>query len=129
MTTNLKIKEDVEALAKEYDPEFAKWEAGRQPVGDGWMPIVMETHRRIKEVCPDYKIQQIKEKYGGLRYYCTHDMDDDVEKIIQEAEDKCAETCERCGKPGELRTDQHWILTLCDECDKKRKEERKGADN
>ena len=38
-----------------------------------------------------------------------------MSKAISEAEDKSAETCENCGKPGKVRG-QGWVVCRCDEC-------------
>lgn len=66
------------------------------------------------------RASQIKEKFGTLRFYMTS-YTDEIDKIVTEAEKKSEETCEHCGKPGTLRT-EGWLFTLCDECQKIRKE-------
>lgn len=57
-------------------------------------------------------ILQIKEKFGGLRFYTgnTSDVDD---AYISFACAMASRTCEVCGDPGEKR-DTGWIKTLCD---------------
>lgn len=45
---------------------------GSAGVGDGWVPIINKLHEDIKELCPEYVITQIKEKFGTLRYYCSY---------------------------------------------------------
>lgn len=58
-------------------------------------------------------IQQIKEKFGGLRFYVdksTHDHD----LAIEFAEAMSNRVCEVCGRPGKHRQG-NWIKTLCDE--------------
>ena len=72
-------------------------------------------HASIEEVSPGHKVRQIKEKFGGLRYYCSVDNYSDVYALIQAAEAESFVTCEDCGKPGILRTGRHWLSTLCDE--------------
>lgn len=42
---------------------------GSGPVGEGWMPIVLEAHEKFLALDPNYSIAQIKEKFGELRYY------------------------------------------------------------
>lgn len=37
-----------------------------------WYPIIKETHERLNELIPGYNISQIKEKFGGLRYYFSY---------------------------------------------------------
>jgi len=66
----------------------------------------------------DSKIQvraaQVKEKFGGLRFYVDN-SDDYVNGIIQMAETQSLKTCERCGCPGHPRRGG-WTRTLCDNC-------------
>jgi len=57
---------------------------------------------------------QVKEKFGGLRYYMTCGSDQ-IYDLISEAEALSYKTCEECGNPGEER-DTGWIKTLCTEC-------------
>lgn len=45
--------------------------AGR-PVGKGWHSIIDQLHEDILKLDPNYVIQQIKEKFGTLRYYCNY---------------------------------------------------------
>ncbi len=62
--------------------------------------------------CP--KAAQVKEKFGGLRFYMTCGSDE-IFDLISEAEALSYKTCEECGKPGEER-DTGWIHTHCDNC-------------
>jgi hypothetical protein len=57
-------------------------------------------------------IMQIKEKFGGLRFY-INGGDAAVENHIQFAEAMAGRTCEICGSPGEPRNDG-WVKTLCE---------------
>lgn len=89
---------------------------------DGWKDIVLKADKMLAHIDPGYQIQQIKEKYGTLRYYFgTNHEYGSVEYEIMSAietwaEQRSANTCEVCGKFGELRTDRYWIVTLCDDC-------------
>ena len=56
----------------------------------------------------------LKEKFGELRFYINGGSDEIYNKIT-EAEKLSHETCELCGKKGELRTKIRWFTTLCDE--------------
>jgi hypothetical protein len=62
---------------------------------------------------PGFAVQQVKEKYGTLRFYCSGT--DAIYRYIRLAERLSAITCEDCGKPG-TANDSGWIRTLCDEC-------------
>jgi len=45
---------------------------GGGPVGKGWMPIIEQLDKDITALDPDYGVQQIKEKFGTLRYYASY---------------------------------------------------------
>ena len=62
------------------------------------------------------KASQVKEKYGGLRFYMTCGTDE-IFDLIEKAEALSYKTCEECGEPGEERN-TGWIRTLCDTCHK-----------
>ncbi|MBI2449665.1 hypothetical protein HYV49_05205 [Candidatus Pacearchaeota archaeon] len=68
-----------------------------------------------EEYEPNYpRASQVKEKWGMLNMYLTFDTDE-MYDLISEYEEKSKTICEDCGKPGSLRDDLPWILTLCDE--------------
>lgn len=69
---------------------------------------------------PQIEATQVKEKFGGLRFYVNH-QDDYVSGLIHMAEIMSLDTCEACGNPGKPN-EQGWISTLCDPC---REEDRK----
>ena len=65
------------------------------------------------------KAAQVKEKFGGLRFYVDN-SDDYVKGAIQTAELMSVRTCEQCGSPGKpIRGG--WVKTLCSPCEEKRK--------
>lgn len=59
------------------------------------------------------RVDQVKEKFGGLRFYYTGG-DDVVSGMVSMAESWAAHTCEECGQKGKQR-EGGWIRTLCDE--------------
>jgi hypothetical protein len=81
--------------------------------GDGWLPIIKQLIIDLIDAGWDKQICQIKEKFGGLRFYINAG-NDEIWKLISEAEKKSYETCEVCGKPG-TQTTGGWISTLCEE--------------
>jgi len=93
--------------------ELFGWE-----IRKGWEPLVKELIDRLKkETDWDGEITQIKEKFGGLRFYIGKGSKP-IWDLIDEYEKKSYEICEDCGKPGKLRTEgRYWIRTLCDEHD------------
>jgi len=90
--------------------------------GDGWFDLI---YRICEEIDGFYKVNkadinnlrilQIKEKYGGLRFYIGSYIDEE-QNIIDFYEEKSYHVCELCGKEGKLRIKNGWYTTVCDEC-------------
>ena len=60
---------------------------------------------------------QVKEKYGGLRFY-VNGSDAYIDGAIRLAERLSHKTCEMCGAPG--KTNQSgWRMTRCNNCQEK----------
>ena len=83
-------------------------------VNRGWYPIVRSLIEDLISLGWDKQTTQVKEKFGGLRFYINTGSDGIHQRILQ-AEKESYETCEVCGKHGELRKDIGWYSTLCDE--------------
>lgn len=80
----------------------------------GWYPLIKNLIDELITLGWDKQVTQVKEKFGGLRFYINGGSDEIYNKIT-EAEKLSHETCELCGKKGELRTKIRWFTTLCDE--------------
>ncbi len=65
----------------------------------------------------DFRVIQVKEKFGALRFYCdvSESARGRIVPFIREAERASETICDRCGKPGEMRDNEGWFATLCDE--------------
>jgi len=52
-----------------------------------WKGIILQTHKRLEYIDPDYQIAQIKDKFGGLRYYFDTSFTDyaDVRQDVMDA--------------------------------------------
>ena len=85
-------------------------------VGEGWYPIIISLDKALSLIDPEYKIYQIKQKFGGLRYYCEAKSYGIVQTLIAEAETESFNTCENCGKFEELKNNKDHVTTLCQEC-------------
>lgn len=83
-------------------------------IGDGWFPIVKQALMAMVLVGWDRDLQQVKQKFCGLRIYIG-ETNEAVDAIITYAEQRCSVTCEDCGKPHGL-TDAGWGRALCKEC-------------
>ena len=104
---------------------FWEWE---NDVGMGWRPLIRGLDTNLRDLDPDYVIGQVKEKFGGLRYYLDAIVEEHREeayRLIHLAEALSILTCEDCGGPGEHCTiGKFWIKTLCPYCHRDREDER-----
>ena len=121
--------DEFAARMQEKFPEMFSRPYGGFAVGAGWWPIIESLcdniHRHVEfkneqrdrwnrgDGCEPVIVAQIKEKFGGLRFYYDGG-DSAVAGMVTMAESWAAHTCEECGKPGKSRTGG-WIRTLCDE--------------
>lgn len=123
-------KELDEALCRDFPLTFADRRASMRETcmcwgfccGDGWEPIIRKCAEKIEaeiaklpeDMRQQVKAEQVKEKFGGLRFYMTSESDA-ISAAIKEAESASYRTCELCGAPGKRRGGG-WIQTLCDAC-------------
>jgi hypothetical protein len=86
----------------------------------GWDVIIAQTDARLAELDPDYVVEQVKEKFGGLRFYYRPSSPDPaiqatMQSVVAEAEAKAARTCEISGRDdgvlGRWRG-HNWLRTL-----------------
>lgn len=77
----------------------------------------------IPDAVPQVVVAQIKEKFGGLRFY-YEGGDTYIRGLVSMAEAWAANACETCGAPGKSRSGG-WIKTLCDEHEAERQERMK----
>jgi hypothetical protein len=83
-------------------------------VGLGWFPLIKDLITDLIELGWDKEVCQVKEKFGGLRFYINA-ATSEAHKRISQSEIESMNICEVTGKPGKLRTDIGWYRTLCDE--------------
>jgi len=81
----------------------------------GWYPLIQELIDKLNEFPEDIYVTQIKEKFGGLRFYIGGGTDK-VYDLIHEYEEKSYKICEVCGKPGKTRERHGWYKTVCRKC-------------
>jgi hypothetical protein len=90
--------------------------------GDGWFyllwrlcedlePLVAELEKQTGQ---QFEVLQVKEKFGGLRFYVnqhTYAIGERIQKAVQDS----FQTCELCGRPGHLFQSPS-LAVRCDEC-------------
>jgi hypothetical protein len=85
---------------------------------DGWFYILWRLSARLEalKACAE----QVKEKYGTLRFYftCPAAAYDEAEAAVDFAELESAYTCEVCGRPGRLNKGP-WFVVRCAMCEEK----------
>ena len=130
--------EFVKSMETKYPKMFSQ-PYGGFAVDKGWWPILQalcaniqhhidwwnknhEKHPIVEQVV----VEQIKEKFGGLRFYYTGG-DEKIQGMVRMAEAWADHSCEECGAPGKTR-EGGWIKTLCDHHEAERQERRKQYD-
>ena len=111
--------------------------------GDGWFNILDQLmgniqhhidwnnknfekgYKQYKQV-PQVTLDQVKEKFGTLRFYYSGG-DDEISGMVRMAESMSGVTCEGCGNPGERRGGG-WVHTYCTPCEEARELARKQYD-
>lgn len=121
-------EKNYENLVKKYNHLFTKGELEPFAMfgfecGDGWYDIlemlIDQIDRYIKQkqnTDPiDIQIVQVKEKFGGLRFYIDGG-DDAIYEIIRFVEELSYKTCEFCGSNQKIMRSKGWIVTACEPC-------------
>jgi len=96
-------------------------------IREGWYELVLELDDAISKIYPLYTIDQVKEKFGGLRFYIgilpdilPQEQHDEIYRLIHEAEEKSYVMCDVCGKLGQtMQVKEYLIATRCEEHDNK----------
>lgn len=108
-------------VVEDYDYSYTELDA----MPDGWRKVFgeqmceeiqNELNKLSEEDKLKYRILQIKEKYGYLRWYSNWHTDE-IAKIITKYEELSERTCIKCGAPA-TKISLGWISPWCDECAK-----------
>ncbi len=98
-------------------------------VGPGWRPLVRGLDINLRDLDSDYRIGQIKEKFGGLCYYIAEFKGDADERdnLVYVAEALSFRICEDCGTSGTTKViNGFWLKTLCLHCLERKTREMKA---
>ena len=87
---------------------------------EGWKDLIMETHAKLLVIDRRYRILQIKEKYGGLRYYFEVNhygiKREIMEDITTQAEWRSGFICIDCGGYARPTVGKYYVW--CEEHDR-----------
>jgi hypothetical protein len=78
--------------------------------------------RDVTPIVPQVVVEQVKEKFGTLRFY-YRGGDDYVRGLVRMAEAMTSYTCEDCGSPAKTGG-QGWLRTICTTCEDARETRR-----
>ena len=94
--------------------------------GYGWKSIIVPLIDYVEKYNSNHtnsniEILQIKEKFGGLRFYVSFDnvekdIIDQLRRMIDNAEEESFLTCEYCGNKENVGTTLGWLTTICENC-------------
>jgi hypothetical protein len=85
-------------------------------VDEGWYQLVLDCDKELSEIDPKYDLQQIKEKFGGLRFYfqpSDPSLRNEMDAVVAKYEEIAGRTCEATGGSGVLmKSIGNWYKTL-----------------
>lgn len=85
--------------------------------------LINDHLRDVPDLITQVTLDQVKEKFGTLRFYYTGG-DDVIDGMVRMAESMTEVTCEKCGNPGKTRGGG-WVYTSCTPCEDMRQAELK----
>jgi len=111
---------DESELPPQIIARFEREDALYASCPSGWLPLVIELDAKLAELAPTYTVQQIKEKFAGLRYYVEIPLYGDgsarnkAYDLISEYEERSYRICDMCGSTeGKEHSIGGWMRTLC----------------
>jgi hypothetical protein len=90
---------------------------------DGWFQLIYSLCEKMQRYIDSFpgveqvSALQIKEKFGGLRFY-TKNADKHLMIFIMDAEYASSKTCEKCGNIGEIIKEGYLLGCRCRLCRK-----------
>jgi len=109
----------ADLVAKEYADQPT---IGADYIRERCEEMIKNPLRDVPELVPQVTLDQVKEKFGTLRFYYTGG-DDYIRGMVTMAEAMSGCTCEGCGNPAKTHG-PGWIRTICGPCEEKREAER-----
>jgi hypothetical protein len=103
-------KIDLSAVLSRFEENWSR----RIDCSPGWHSLIVKLDEELSQIDPDYTIQQVKEKFGGLRYYFNTKTDrfKEMDSVVRRYEQIAWETCEVTGEHGVLMVRNGWYRTI-----------------
>ena len=112
----------ADLVAKEYaDKPTISADYIKERCGD----MIKNPLRDVPELVPQVTLDQVKEKFGTLRFYYTGG-DDVIDGMVRMAESMSGVMCEECSAPAKTHG-PGWIRTICEPCEEARELARQKA--
>ncbi len=105
--------------------------------GDGWYDLVRKLAAHAEALASEAGLDpesdawpqavQVKEKFGGLRFYLAGGTPEIHQKFFDQmmaVEQESRSICERCGAPGQVINDGGYVHTNCELCEARRKKKK-----
>lgn len=119
----------IKRIIERIPPQWGKYVS----CNSGWWFILEELETKLNFLDPKYEVNQVKEKFGTLRFYYEPTqggvVQDIMDDCVRQAEYLSAKTCEMCGGcstrsiPDKVKYDptvklrgRGWYKTLCNSC-------------
>lgn len=123
------MNDQLEAkLVAEFPYFFLGYREGRNLLygfecSDGWFDLIHKLCVDISSLNPpeNFRVVQVKEKFGGLRFYVDGSTAE-ISQLIHQAEEQSYQICENCGTTEGVTTapnpGKSWVLSFCANCRK-----------
>ena len=96
---------------------------------DGWYKLLFDLCENIeiklngKKYKNLFKVEQVKQKYGQLRFYTNicenNNMYNNLVELIENFEERSLGICEFCGENGKTIWENRWAYVKCEKCQNK----------
>lgn len=98
--------------------------------GQGWFSLLDKLSKDIEAIANQMSVAgyadeelpialQVKEKFGGLRFYMANQTSD-IRALIEKAQQASFSICEVCGEDAKGFNDEGWYRTVCESCKAKK---------
>lgn len=123
------LVEEYNDLFPRYSPLYARLKMPSFIECDlGWYDLIEGLCRDIREILKkhpeikNFSVLQVKEKFGGLKFY-VGGANEEIFNRIRKAEEDSYKICEICGAEGRLRRIGRIFKTVCNDCYRRLKDD------